>query len=84
MGLPQKRSTDLTEAEIDCFKRNEAEHWMHRVMTRLYKLLKKGDEYDKLAAMLVKKSATLAGVKDFLKQAVERIKALLQKAVLTA
>lgn len=50
--MEEKRTKDLTEAEILSFKPDELEKWMHRVMARLYKLLAP-PEYDQLVPEFV-------------------------------
>jgi hypothetical protein len=48
-----KRTKDLTPEEILAFQKKEFEHWMNRVMNRLYKLLEGGHEYKRLAREFV-------------------------------
>ncbi len=47
MSAPTRRTKDLTEEEIKSFNREELQHWMNRVMMRLFQLVDRAT-YDRM------------------------------------
>ena len=71
--MEEKRTKDLTEEEILSFNREELKKWMHRVMARLYTLLKP-PAYDQLANEYV--ATCRRGVEHAKKALVELVKVI--------